>query len=74
MSLFDELIDQKVSVYYRLSNFEAGMSKKKIQNATKQHCLENCIKEFGVDNITIIGDTLNSETKQFVLDKGFKIS
>ena len=44
-------------------NFQAGMSKKKIPNATKQHCLENCIKEFGVENITIIGDTLNDETK-----------
>ena len=62
-----------INVYYRLSNFEAGMSKKKIQNATKQHCLENCIKEFGVDNITIIGDTLNDETKQFVLDKKLRL-
>ena len=73
MGLFDELTDQKVSVYYRLSNFQAGMSKTKIPNATKQHCLENCIKEFGVDSITVIGDTLNDETKQFVLDKGLKL-
>ena len=29
-----------IKVYYRLSNFEAGISKKKIPNATKQHCLK----------------------------------
>ena len=62
-----------VKVYYRLSNFEAGISKKKIPNATKQHCLENCIKEFGLENITVIGDTLNDETKQFVLDKKLRL-
>ena len=73
MGLFDELTDRKVNVYYRLSNFQAGMSKKKIPNATKQHCLENCIKEFGVENITIIGDTLNDETKNFVKDLNLKL-
>ncbi len=62
-----------INVYYRLSNFEAGISKKKIPNATKQHCLENCIKEFGRKNITVIGDTLNDETKQFVLDKKLRL-
>lgn len=55
-----------MKVYYRLSNLEAGMSKKKIPNATKQHCLENCINEFGVENITILGDRLNNETKSYV--------
>lgn len=55
-----------VKVYYRLSNLEAGISKNKILNATKKHCLENCIKEFGVNNITILGDKLNDETKKFV--------
>ena len=55
-----------IKVYYRLSNLEAGISKKKIPNATKQHCLENCIKEFGKKNITILGDRLNKKTKDFV--------
>lgn len=55
-----------IKVYYRLSNLEAGISKSKIPNATKKHCLENCIKEFGADNITIIGDKLNNETKEVV--------
>lgn len=55
-----------VKVYYRLSNFEASISKQKIPNATKRNCLQNCIKEFGVENITVIGDTLNEETKQAV--------
>ena len=42
------------------------MSKKKIPNATKQHCLENCIAEFGADNIIILGDRLNDETRDYV--------
>ena len=62
-----------IKVYYRLSNFEAGISKKKIPNATKQHCLENCINVFGLNNITVVGDTLNDETKQFVIDKGLRL-
>ena len=55
-----------MKVYYRLSNLEAGMSKKKIPNANKQHCLENCITEFGSENITILGDRLNDETRDYV--------
>ena len=31
---------KEMKVYYRLSNLEAGISKKKIPNATKKHCLE----------------------------------
>jgi hypothetical protein len=55
-----------IKVYYRLSNLEAGTPKNKIPNATKKHCLENCIKEFGVKNITILGDRLNNKTKELV--------
>jgi hypothetical protein len=55
-----------MKIYYRLSNLEAGISKKKIPNSTKQHCLENCINEFGKENITILGDKLNDETKSYV--------
>ena len=55
-----------MKIYYRLSNLEAGISKKKIPNATKKHCLENCIQEFGLENITILGDRLNDETKDYV--------
>ena len=55
-----------IKVYYRLSNLEAGISKKKIPNATKKHCLENCISEFGLENITVLGDRLNNETKDYV--------
>ena len=55
-----------IKVYYRLSNLEAGISKKKIANATKKHCLENCISEFGLSNITILGDTLNDKTRDYV--------
>jgi len=57
-----------MKVYYRLSNLEASITKKKIKNATKEHCLRNCIDEFGRENIVIIGDRLNQETKDFVND------
>ena len=62
-----------MKVYYRLSNLEAGISKKKIKNATKQYCLKNCIKEFGEKNITILGDRLNQETKDFVNSLNLKL-
>ena len=62
-----------IKVYYRLSNLEAGISKKKIQNATKQHCLENCIKEFGKEHITVLGDRLNQETKNSVNSLDLKL-
>jgi hypothetical protein len=51
-----------MKVYYRLSNLEAGQPKVKLDHATKYHCLQNAINVFGVDNITIIGDRLNSST------------
>ena len=62
-----------LKVYYRLSNKEAGISKKKILNATKDNCLKNCIEVFGKENITIIGDNLNLETKNMVLSFGLKL-
>ena len=62
-----------IKVYYRLSNLEAGISKTKIPSATKQHCLENCIKEFGKENITILGDTLNKTTKSYVTSLNLRL-
>jgi hypothetical protein len=62
-----------IKVYYRLSNFEAGISKKKIPNATKLNCLKNCIEEFGSKHITVVGDTLNNETKQVVEDLNLRL-
>ena len=62
-----------LKVYYRLSNLEAGISKNKIKNATKKHCLKNCIKEFGGENITILGDRLNNKTKDFVVSLNLKL-
>ena len=62
-----------LKVYYRLSNLEAGMSKKKISNATKQYCLQNAIEVFGADNITIMGDRLNDETRKFVEELGLRL-
>jgi hypothetical protein len=48
-------------VYYRLSNQQAGMPKNKLPNADKQTCLQNCIDEFGYDNVTVIGDNLDDQ-------------
>jgi len=62
-----------MKVYYRLSNLEAGISKKKIPTATKQHCLENCITEFGSESITILGDRLNDETRDYVNSLNVKL-
>lgn len=62
-----------MKVYYRLSNLEASITKRKIKNATKEHCLNNCILEFGKENITIIGDKLNDETRNYVNSLGLRL-
>ena len=62
-----------IKIYYRLSNLQAGSNKIKIPNANKQHCLQNCIDEFGLENITILGDKLNLETKNFVNSLGVRL-
>jgi hypothetical protein len=55
-----------MKVYYRLSPNSTGVGKEKIKNATKQHCLQNAIDVFGIDNITVIGDNLNEELRIFI--------
>jgi len=55
-----------IKVYYRLSNKSAGRKKNKLIHASKEHCLVNAISTFGIDNITVIGDSLNSDTRNMV--------
>ena len=55
-----------IKVYYRLSNQSAGGYKSKLPHATKEYCLKNCISVFGPENVTILGDRLNSETRKMV--------
>lgn len=62
-----------MKVYYRLSNLSAGGNKIKLPHATKQHCLENCIKEFGLENITVLGDKLNQKTLDYVNSLDIKL-
>lgn len=55
-----------MKIYYRLSNKSAGESKNKLSHATKKYCLLNTISVFGKENITVIGDNLNNETRNMV--------
>tara|TARA_R110000851_G_scaffold94758_9_gene205792 strand:+ start:5415 stop:6878 length:1464 start_codon:yes stop_codon:yes gene_type:complete len=65
--------EKTIKVYYRLSNQQAGMHKNKLANATKFHCLSNCIKEFGKENITVIGDCLNYEHLEWLREEGLRL-
>jgi len=56
-----------------LNKSSTDKKKKIISNSTKKHCLENCIKEFGNENITILGDKLNVETKNMVKNLGVRL-
>ena len=55
-------------VYYRLSNpsATAGGQKEKISTFDKIKCLRNAVREFGKENITIIGDRLSPQFKQLI--------
>lgn len=60
-----------IKVYYRLAPKPAGSKKNKIDNATKKHCLENTVQIFGKDNVTVVGDNLTDDLKQFI--ENFKV-
>lgn len=55
-----------INVIYRLS--DNGYNKPKFANATKMHCLHNCIKQFKADNIHLFVDETNllSETREAI--------
>lgn len=55
-----------MKIYYRLSNKSAGGEKNKLVHATKEYCLKNTLEVFGRENITVVGDKLNDQTKQIV--------
>jgi hypothetical protein len=50
----------RINVIYRLS--DNGYIKQKFSHATKLHCLENIIKEFGIENIYLFIDKVNLKT------------
>lgn len=62
-----------MKVYYRISNQSAGGYKNKLQHATKKHCLANTISVFGRDNVIVVGDSLNEETKQMVTSMNVRL-
>lgn len=55
-----------VDIIYRLS--DNGYNKPKFSNATKMHCLHNCVKHFKADNIHLFVDETNllPETKESI--------
>ena len=58
-------------LYYRISN-NSNSSKIKLPNATKEHCLDNFLKEFDKteNDITIVADNLfDYNLKQFIISK-----
>lgn len=59
-----------IKVLYRIS--DGGNPKVKLANATKEHCLDNCLATFGAENITVFADNCGSETQQMVRNKGLK--
>jgi hypothetical protein len=46
-----------INVIYRLS--DNGYKKPKFPHATKLHCLENCLKEFDINNVHLFVDETN---------------
>jgi hypothetical protein len=59
-------------IIYRIS--DGGNPKVKLDQATKKHCLENCILEFGKENITLFADNCGSETLQMISDLGLNFN
>lgn len=55
-----------INVIYRLS--DNGYNKPKFPNATKMHCLHNCVKQFKADNIHLFVDETNllPETREAI--------
>lgn len=53
-----------VQIIYRIS--DGGNPKKKIANGGKIHCLENCIRTFGRNNIHIFADNCRNETLEMI--------
>jgi len=62
-----------MKVYYRLSPSSAGIHKDKISNASKQNCLVNAIKVFGLENITVIGDNLDEILTTFLKEQNIRV-
>ena len=62
-----------MKVYYRLSNQSAGGYKNKLPHATKEHCLSNAIKVFGRENLTVVGDNLDTSTEEMVDRLGVRL-
>ena len=53
-----------IQVLYRIS--DGGNSKIKLENASKEKCLENCIRIFGKENIHLFADNCREETLDMV--------
>jgi hypothetical protein len=54
-----------MKVYYRIS--DAGYNKVKFETATKRRCLFNFLENWIPDEVTVLMDRVNPETKEFLL-------
>jgi hypothetical protein len=57
-----------IRVIYRIS--DGGNPKVKLDQASKKHCLENCIQKFGKENITLFADNCGEGTIQMISGLG----
>ena len=54
--MMDKLDTQDFHVVYRISDKGYNPGKLKVPNATKEHCLQNAVEQFGHENISVIAD------------------
>ena len=54
--MMDKLDTQDFHVVYRISDKGYNPGKLKVPNATKEHCLQNAVEQFGRKNISVIAD------------------
>jgi hypothetical protein len=62
-----------MKIFYRLVPQPAREAKGKLEGATKMGCLYNFLQEFGRDEVVVLGDTLDEETRREVRGLGLQL-
>ena len=60
-------------VVYRISDKGHNADKIKLPNATKTHCLQNAIEQFGRENFHVIADNCSPELLSFIKGEGLDV-